>query len=224
MRRLLDKYVEDCRTFPADAVLAYRLHGIPGLWDTFAQRTLYRIVAGGHMVIFAQDLNAPGVPAPPGVVIRPVTNEDWTPFSSIVSQRDLRRFQRMAAAGHHCLGAWRGAEPIGYGWVAQRLDPDVTVCPLELPAHAAYLWDLYVIPRERSNGVGSALASARMQLARECGFSEGWRMIAPSNAPSLRTLAKTGIRTRRVGDLRFLKIFARMHSRMTPAQLPREVM
>jgi GNAT superfamily N-acetyltransferase len=113
--------------------------------------------------------------------------------------------------------AWRGSQPIGYGWVAERLGPDVTACRFALPPHAAYLWDLYVIPSERSNGVGSALASARVRTARELGFSEAWRMIAPSNGASLRTLARTGNGNRVIGELRFLKVLSWMRVRFTPA-------
>jgi GNAT superfamily N-acetyltransferase len=128
-----------------------------------------------------------------------------------VTQRDLARFRGLVAAGRHGLVAWRGSQPIGYAWVAERIGPDVTLCDLALPAHAAYFWDLYVSPSERCNGIGSALAGARIQKARELGFSEGWRMIAPSNGASLRTLAKTGSGTRIVGEFRYLKVLSRAH-------------
>ena len=212
----LDKYVEDWRTFPGDASLAYRLNGIRGLWEAVAQRTVDRIIGSGHVVIFAQTLDsAPEIPPPPGVTIRSLSSTDWPALSSIVAQRDLARFRGLVAAGHRGLVAWRGSEPIGYGWVAERIGPDVTACPLALPTHAAYLWDLYVVPAERNNGIGSALASARIRVAREAGFREGWRMITPSNTPSIRTLARSG--TRVVGEFRFIKILSRMHARFSPA-------
>ncbi len=218
MLQWLDKYAEDCRTFPGDAALGYRLQGIGGVWDAVAKRTVDRIAGRGHVVIFAQNLDsAPEVPAPPGVFIRSLVPADWPALSSIVTQRDLGRFRGLVAAGHHGVVAWRGPNPVGYGWVAERIGPDVTACPLALPAHAAYLWDLYVVPAERSNGVGSALASARIRVAKERGFREGWRMIAPSNAPSIRTLAKSAHDTRVVGEFRFIKILSRLHARFTPA-------
>ncbi len=214
----LGKYVADCRTLPADAALSYQLTGMRGVWDAVADRTVHRLVRIGHVVVFAQPLDsAPEIPPPPGVAIRPLSAEDWAALSKIVTQRSLALFRQLAANGRHGLVAWRGADAIGYGWVAERIGPDVTACPLALPPHAAYLWDLYVVPAERSNGVGSALASARVQLARNLGFREGWRMIAPSNGASLRTLAKTAMNTRTVGELRFIKIFASIHTRFTPA-------
>ena len=67
-----------------------------------------------------------------------------------------------------------------------------------------------------SNGVGSALASARIRKARELGFSEGWRMISPSNGASLRTLARTGSGTRVIGELRYVKVLSHVQVWFTP--------
>ena len=215
--RRLDKYAVDCRTFPADAMLAYRLEGLSGAWDTLRQRTIDRILYTAHWVVFAQPLDsAPQLAPPPGVVIRRLQESDWPALAGLVMQRNLQRFRALTAAGRHAVIAWRGSQPIGYGWVAASLGPDVTSCPLELPPEAAYLWDLYVVPAERSNGVGSALASARIQVARECGFREGWRIISPSNSASLRTLAKSGADTRIVGEVRFVKILSRVRAQFTP--------
>lgn len=225
IRRQFGKYVEDWRTFPGDARLAYRLEGLRGVWDSLAERTVRRILTTGHVVIFAQLLDsAPEIPPPPGVVIRPLDEADWPVLSSMVLQRNLARFRALVTAGRHGLIAWRDERPIGYGWVSGSVGPDVTACPLPLPADAAYLWDLYVIPEERSNGVGSALASARIRTAKERGFREGWRMISPSNAASLRTLARSAAHTRVVGELRYLKLLRRVHARYTPAAgAPKEV-
>ena len=213
------KYVADCKTFPGDAALSYQLTGMRGVWDALADRTTRRVVRTGHVVVFAQLLeSAPQVPSPAGVAIRRLTGDDWPALSKIATQRSLASFRQLAANGRHGLVAWRGSEAIGYGWVAEQLGPDVTACPIDLPPYAAYLWDLYVVPAERSNGVGSALASARVQLARGLGFKEGWRMIAPSNNASLRTLAKTGTDTRVIGELRFVKVFSRVRAQFTPSQ------
>jgi GNAT superfamily N-acetyltransferase len=220
----LGKYVADVRSFPADAVLSYRLAGMRGIWNALAERTIHRVLRTGHVMVFAQQLeSAPEVLAPAGVIIRALRDNDWPALSRIATQRSLASFRLLAATGRHCLVAWRGAEAIGYGWVAERIGTDVTACPVAMPPDAAYFWDLYVVPAERSNGVGSALASARVQLARRLGFREGWRMIAPENAASLRTLAKTGTHTRTVGELRFIKIFASVHGRLRPVAFPDRV-
>jgi GNAT superfamily N-acetyltransferase len=219
-RQRIRKYLTDAATLPGDAVLSYQLAGMRGIWDALADRTLHRVLRTGHVIVFAQLLeSAPEVLPPPGVAIRPLSQKDWPALSKIVTRRSLALFRTLAANGRHGLVAWRGSEAIGYGWVAEQIGPDVTACPLAMPPYAAYLWDLYVVPGERSNGVGSALASARVQLARGLGFREGWRMIAPANRASLRTLAKTGPDRKIVGELRFIKIFASIHARFRPAPL-----
>lgn len=218
IRRALAKYIEDWRTFPWDAALAYGHEGWRGVWDTFAPRTIHRVFRAGHMLIFAQPLDtAAEVALPAGVRIAPLSEADWSALATLVTQRNEARFRALAAAGRHCVVAWRGTQPIGYGWVAERIGPDVSVCDLPLPGHAAYLLDLYVIPSERSNGVGSALARARLQTARELGFSEGWRMISPTNRASLRTLTKSGNSTRLIGELRYIKVLSRVRARFSPA-------
>jgi GNAT superfamily N-acetyltransferase len=215
----LAKYREDWQTFPADAALAYRIEGLRGVWKTIALRTVHRVVRTGHAILFAQPLGgAPEVTCPPGVAITPLTEDDWPALATLVSSRHLQRFRALSKAGRHCVVAWRGSQPIGYGWVAGSLGPDVTACTFPLPSDAAYLWDLYVTPAERCNGIGSALASARIQKARALGFREGWRMITPSNRASLRTLQRSGDATRVVGELRFVKVFSRMHVRFTAAK------
>jgi hypothetical protein len=71
IRPRLEKYVHDCRTFPGDALLAYRLEGARGVWEALAARTVDRVLRTGHVVIFAQLLSsARRVAPPPGVTIR----------------------------------------------------------------------------------------------------------------------------------------------------------
>jgi GNAT superfamily N-acetyltransferase len=94
--------------------------------------------------------------------------------------------------------------------------PEVSQCPLGLPPHAAYLWDLYVVPAERRSGVGSALAGERLRTARALGCSEGWRTIAPDNVASLTTLRRSAAVTRVVGELRYLKLGSRLFTRFIP--------
>ncbi|MEO8090882.1 MAG: hypothetical protein ABI703_11335, partial [Gemmatimonadales bacterium] len=120
--RLLTKYAEDCRTFPHDAALAYGYEGWRGVWNTLATRTVDRILRTGRVVIFAQALDAaPDVAPPNGVRISFLSEGDWPALSTLVTQRVLARFRALISAGRHCVVAWRGSQPIGYGWVAERI-------------------------------------------------------------------------------------------------------
>jgi ribosomal protein S18 acetylase RimI-like enzyme len=220
-RRRLAKYVRDWKTFPGDASLAYQRGGVRDAWEEFARRTIYRLVEAGRCVVFAQPLDRlPDIPPPEGVSISLMNEAGCDALATLVSPPELDRFRARLATGRHCLVAWRGIRPIGYGWVADRVGPDVTLVPLPLPPDAAYLWDLYVSPAERCNGIGSAVASARCQLARARGFREGWRMIAASNHPSIRTLVRSGPGARVVGEIRFIKLITRMYARFTPSTIP----
>jgi ribosomal protein S18 acetylase RimI-like enzyme len=204
----------DLASLPHDATLAYRRGGGSDLWKTVAHRSLYRVCNHGHLLIIAQALDSfHEVAPPPGVRISELTSSDWSALETIVTRRELTGFARRLAAGMVGLIAWRGERPAGYTWLTRQMLPFVTPCPVVLPPHAAYLFDLYVIPGERSGGIGSALASARLALARAQGFTEGWRMVAPTNAASWRTVEKTaGGQARVVGEIRYVRVFNRVLS------------
>lgn len=210
----LSRWIGDLRTLPHDAALAYRRGGPRDLWTTVAHPSLYCVCRHGHLLILAQPLDAIRQLAPPsGVRIAEATSSDWLALEELVTRRELNGFARRLAAGMMGLIAWRDSRPIGYTWIAKRLIPSFTPSLFELPPNAAYLFDLYVAPQERSGGIGSALSSARLEVARALGFEEGWRMVAPSNAASLRTAEKTGRNgIRVVGEVRYVKFLSRVYS------------
>ena len=215
--RPLAKYASDLVTFPGDAALAYRNEGLRGVWGAIALRTVHRILRASRLTVFAQPLHEISEVRPPaGVSIGPLRLEQIPALSRIAGRLDRERFRRLLEIGCIGLVAWRGSRPVGYAWVATAMRPEVSQCPLELPAHAAYLWDLYVVPAERGSGVGSALASERLRAARVLGRTEGWRMITPGNAASLGTLRRSGAAARVVGQMRYLKLGSRLLTRFTP--------
>lgn len=216
--RALAKYVTDIVTLPGDTALGYRNDGLRGVWGALAPRTVYRIARMSRLTVFAQPLDViPPTPPPADVTISRLGSEQVPLLAPIAGARDQERFRRLLEIGCIGLVAWRGPQPIGYAWVATVMRREVSHCPLDLPAGAAYLWDLYVVPDERRTGVGSALASERLRTARTLGCHEGWRMITPANMPSLRTLHRTGASTRVVGEMRYLKVGGRLYSRFTPS-------
>lgn len=212
------KYLDDARTFPAAVAVGWRRDRWRGLWDALAPRTVFRVCRAGRLVVYAQPVDAVRDARPPeGVRLAPLARADWAALSAMLDARELDRFHVLVDNGHHCLLAWRGTQPVGYAWVALHMDRAVSHCNLPLPSYAAYLWDLYVVPEERNSGIGSALASARLRLARELGRREGWRMITSSNRASLRTLGKSADGTRVAGEVRFLKLLSHMRSEFRPA-------
>ena len=217
----LAKYAADLASFPGDAALGYRNEGMRGVWDAVATRTVHRVIRVSRLTVFAQTLELiPQVLPPSGVRIARLRAQEVGALAPIAGERDRERFQRLLESGCVGIAAWRGERPVGYAWVAAEMRPEVSHCPLELPAHAAYLWDLYVVPSERRSGLGSALAAERLRAARELGRSEGWRMITPDNTASLRTLERSGGAPRIVGELRYLKLGSRLFARFTPCPPP----
>ncbi|HEY8259453.1 MAG TPA: GNAT family N-acetyltransferase [Gemmatimonadales bacterium] len=215
----LTRLVGHWRDLPAETARAWRVGGLREVRQLFADRSVHLVFRRDRMVVIAQRLDGVReVPAPAGVTISIATAADVDRLAGMVGARDLDLFRARHAAGRTCLLAWRDGRPIGYTWLSEHVGPDVTICPLPLPSHAAYLYDLYVVPAERSSGVGSALVSARLRLARERGFIEGWRMISVGNRASFRTVDKTGgTGTRVVGEMRYYKVLDRIYPRFTPA-------
>lgn len=215
----LARYVHDCRSFPADARIAWSNDGWHGVWDAFARRTLRKLLRTDRMILFAQGLDdLPEVRSPEGVTVARLRPRELPMLAYLVSRRDLEDFRALLAAGRIAVIAWRDGRAVGYAWLAERLGPDVTRCPIPLPEDAAYVWDLYVLPAERAQGVGSALVAGRLSLARELGYQEVWRMFAPHNLASLRTL-RAGGAARVVGEIRFVQMLGVMRARFTPARI-----
>jgi len=59
--------------------------------------------------------------------------------------------------------------------------------------------------------------TVEIALGKVSSAEEGWRMVAPTNAPSLRTVQKTGAGTRLVGEIRFVQLLGRTYARFTPS-------
>jgi GNAT superfamily N-acetyltransferase len=217
-RGRLAKYARDARTFPADAMSAWGRERVAGVWSEVAHRSVYRLARWSRSFVIEQDVaQRRERPVPPGIIVEPFDGERWERLAPIATGRELALMAATAARGRTCFVAWRGEHPVGYTWCSDRMEPDIEVYPLPLPADAAYLWDLYVTPSERSGGIGTALASARLDWAYARGFRRAWRVIRRGNAPSLRTVDKTsGGSARVLGELRYLKLLNRAFASYRP--------
>ena len=203
----LARYVQDCRTFPGDARIAWSNEGWRGLWEAIATRTLRKVIRRDRMILFAQSLvDLPEVTSPEGVLVTRLGPRELPMLVYLASRRDLDRFRDWLAAGRIGVVAWRGGRAVGYAWMAEQLGEDVTRCPVPLAEDAVYLWDSYVLPAER------------LAIARELGYREAWRMIAPRNTPSLRTLHSGGA-IRVVGEIRFVQLLGQLRARFDPARI-----
>ncbi|MBK5187857.1 MAG: GNAT family N-acetyltransferase [Gemmatimonadaceae bacterium] len=216
----MNKYVRDAVTFPRDAGAAWRHAGAPGVWREIRVRTLDRISRRGLALVLEHVLDdVPPVVLPDGIRIAPFAGPDWSPFLAITTANRIASFHTRIARGRECLVAWRGDRPVGFTWISARMDPDIETYPLPLPADATYHWDLYVASSERGNGLGTALAFARLHHARGRHFRAGWRLIDVDNLASQRTAQKTAAAassTRVIGEVRYASFGGKSWSRFTP--------
>lgn len=214
----MNKYVRDLLTFPRDAGAAWRHRGASGVWREIRLRTLDRISRRGHALLLEHVLaDVPHLPLPEGIRIAPFEGPDWSPFLELTTAGRIERFRKRIARGRECLVAWRGDRPVGFTWISTRMDRDIESYPLPLPPDVTYHWDLYVASSERSSGLGTALAFARLHHSRGKSFRAGWRLIDTDNLASQRTAQKTAAEsTRVIGEVRYVSFLGRSWSRFTP--------
>jgi ribosomal protein S18 acetylase RimI-like enzyme len=207
------------RDFWRDTAITWRYGGASAIWEALLERTLHWLYRRQRFVIFEEDL-ATGMErrSPPGTEIRVLGDRDWEPLSRALTTRNFKRFRRRAEnLDWICLVAWRGERPVGWVWIAERIDPYRSF-PAPLPSDVVYAWGLWVDPRERGRGVGSALVSARMSYARERGFRRVWRLIAAGNLPALRIFEKiSGPNARVLGEAAWVTLLGRRRGGFEPA-------
>jgi GNAT superfamily N-acetyltransferase len=214
----VNKYVRDAVTFPRDARAAWRSVGASGVWREIRLRTFDRLSRRGLALLLEHALtDIPQLPLPAGVHISPFAGPDWSAFLALTTAARIEKFKKRVARGRVCLVAWRGERPVGFTWISTRMERDIETYALPLPPDTTYHWDLYVESAERGNGLGTALAFARLHHALVHNARAGWRLIDVDNRASQRTAQKTaGPGTRVLGELRYLSIFGRSWFRFTP--------
>lgn len=187
---------------------AWASGGARGLLTECRESLIFPVFRHGRLLVIETRLDeVPPLASPEGVHIEEYRSNDWSPFSRIVPERVVRRLRRAAGAGRTCIAAWRGDHVIGYTWVSQSIAHRIETYPIPLPTGAAYGWNLFVTPSERTAGVGSALLEARHRLARDRGYRVIWRGIDATNRATRRTVQKTWTPgSRMVGELLFVHV------------------
>lgn len=205
-RRSLPAFISE---FVRDSADAWGDHGLGGLIQEWREWIVFPVFRHGSLIVIEQDLeeDRPEPLSQDVTVYRKSDADNWSGFASIANRRMIARMRRALIRGRNCIVACRDGRIIGYTWISDRVDSDLELFPIPLPKDAAYGWNLYVTPVERNAGVGSALVTARLNLARQLGFRRMWRAIDAKNAPTVRTVEKTwGSGSRIVGKLKYVKI------------------
>jgi GNAT superfamily N-acetyltransferase len=210
----------DLRTLASDLRLGWRQAGPAGVLEELRARTLDRLWRSYHFLAVQTDLeHLPPVRCPPGVSIRPVREDDWPALESLIPARRLDFFRRGADTGMLGLAAWRGPTPVGYAWYRLDHPVDAHLVTFDLPENAMFLGPRYVLPSERSAGVGTALANTRLALGRAQGRRCSLSLVNPGDVASLVSLqhaAGPGA-VRLLGELRHRRLLGRRRSTWRPA-------
>jgi len=206
------------RDLRRDAAITWSYGGVAAIWEALRARSVHWLYRRQVGILFEEDLAMVSRGTPPaGVEIRALSDRDWGPLAQTLTTRGLERIRRRTMPGRTCLIAWRGERPIGHTWLSERGGTPGSV-PVPLPSDASYGWDLWVDPRERGRGVGSALAIARLEYARERGRRRVWRVVIPRNRPALRTVEKSsGGSARAIGRVTYVTCLGRRRTRYEPA-------
>jgi ribosomal protein S18 acetylase RimI-like enzyme len=217
---ILAKYVRDARTFPGDAVRAWRAGGWTAVQEELRNRTLDRLGGYARRFVVETDLSRLAEMSPPDEVeIRAFSGPDWLLLGDMVRSRLIHRFGQAAAEGRVCLVAWKRRQAIGYAWFSPRIEGSHESYDLPLPPNTLYIWQLEVSRHERRQGVAAALLSSGLQLGRAQGFQRSWMIIHPDNVASLRAIASVAP-SRVLGTVARIKVLSWMRSRYRALSAP----
>jgi ribosomal protein S18 acetylase RimI-like enzyme len=194
----LSKYLSDVRSFPGDALRAWRIAGWAGVQEELQKRTLDRL--GGYVRRF-------------------VIEADLSRLAEMARSRLAAQFGEATAAGRTCLVAWKRRQAVGYAWFSPSIDLRHERYDLQLPSDAIYIWQLEVAPAERRRGVAAALLSSGLMLSRAHGFRRGWIIVHPDDAASLRAIASVAP-SRVLGTVARVKVLSWIRSRYKALSAP----
>lgn len=216
------KYLRDARTFPRDALRAWRFDGLWGIWAELRLRTTQRVWRRWRAVVLEQEIAGyEVVPPPPGIEVRPCAAENLDALARIANRQMLAYFRRALAQGRTLLVAWRGERPVGYVLYSWTMHEDRNVPALPLPPDAAFIWYVYVVREERRRGVAWALLSAHHPLAVDRGVTRFWTAVQLSNWLPMEWIVRAGAKRRGhrvVGRITFRKVLGTVRLRFDPVE------
>jgi GNAT superfamily N-acetyltransferase len=216
----LMKYIADIRSFPGDAVRAWRAGGWTAVQEEIRKRTLDRVGGYVRRFVIETDLSRLAeMPPPEGVDIRVFSGPDWLLLGDMARSRLAPRFGEAAAAGRICLVAWKRRQAVGYAWFSPSIESRHESYDLPLPADTIYVWQVEVTRSERREDVAAALLSNGLRLGRERGFQRSWIIVHPDNIGSLRAIASVAP-SRVLGTVARLKVLSWMRSRYRALSAP----
>lgn len=203
----MNKYLRDARTFPADALQAWRTDGVHGLWEEIAERTLFRVARAARYDLYERDLSTVRITAPPaGVEIRMLGAAEHSLLDRLMTRRRRAQLDR-GGPQRTVFAALRHGRVVGYSWWTHDFDGLISFAPLILPTDAVFHGYVHVERAERHHGTASALFSAGERYLHEQGAQLCWFLIKSTNVAGARTArGRWGGRSRHVARLSYRRL------------------
>jgi len=167
------------------ARLARRLHLPPWLVDYSAMRA-YELP------------RLPAAALPPAFSVRRVADADVDALAVCRAMRVVPAgaalFRRRLAGGSWCAGLWHGTELIAYAWVHphENVREDRDQYHMPLGADGAYIYDTFIQPAWRGQGLYALLLAALQWAGATAGLTRFFLTVDAANARSLRAHEKAG--------------------------------
>ena len=192
--------------FRAMRACAWTHTGASGAWRELQNaHTRSRLARRARAAARARHCRRPHLALPDGSANHPFAGPDWSPFLSLhvrEADRRLSEAHRARPSMSRCV-ARRSSSRLHLDLHANgSRHGDVRA---RLPADATYHWDLYVVSAERGNGVGTALAFARLHHVARTILSDRLEAHRHRQRRSQRDVQKTARpSTRVIGELRYV--------------------
>jgi GNAT superfamily N-acetyltransferase len=148
-----------------------------------------------ELVLLAKSLSIGESPLEPlpGLIIRQVKEkEELAVMDDWVGPKKAARFRRVFDDGSVAFLAWQDGQLAGWGWIAYEIDPEVNRVHIPLPPGDATLYDLFVLPAYRGQGIAQRLVACRLQLLRAQGYKRAVISCSKGDIPALKLAQKAG--------------------------------
>lgn len=119
--------------------------------------------------------------------IRKLDEADLADYGAQSSSLDQLEVEERLDAGHMCHAAWSGATLVGVAWSAPgRAVINYLNVALELPEGAVYIYEVFVWPAYRRQGVARRISRERQRQLVELGYHSSYSVVMPENRAAIR--------------------------------------
>lgn len=198
LKMLFYQLVDTFQTFRAKGWRAGLTRLVKTIRRVFYSRDEFIVLA---KALFPAD--PPPDPLPGLIVRRLITQTEVASLEPLAGATDMVRFQRMFKLGAVVFGAFLEGQVIGWGWLTDKIDPQTNRVQAPLRPGDACLYDLFVAPAFRKQGIAQRLVASRLQFLSAHGYQRSVITCSKDNPAALKVAQRAG----------YLKIGESCHTR-----------